>query len=202
MVSFCDEQDKKSIPLQVYSAHRVMFDGMPDLWKKSFQKEFEGKLRYTDSAEMRRRMASDHTEDLIFMPGMVVEPSSTHEVQQVMKWAHANDVPVTPAGAMTGLSGGALPVEGGISLSTRRLNRIVTIDERNHQVVVEPGVIVQEMQEAVQARGLFTLWIRRRAAVAPLAETLPRIVVVLVQSNTVSLRIGCSTWRSCLWTVR
>ena len=45
--------------------------------------------------------------------------------------------------------------KGGISLSTRRLNRIVTIDERNHQVVVEPGVIVQEMQEAVQARGLF-----------------------------------------------
>ena len=51
-----------------------------------------------------------------------------------MAWAHANDVPVTPAGARTGLSGGALPVEGGISLSTRRLNRIVTIDERNHQV--------------------------------------------------------------------
>lgn len=153
--SFCDWQDKKSIPPEVYSALRVMFDGMPDLWKKSFQKEFEGKLRFTDSEEMRRRMASDHTEDLVFMPGMVVEPSSTHEVQQVMKWAHANDVPVTPAGAMTGLSGGALPVEGGISLSTRRLNRIVTIDERNHQVVVEPGVIVQEMQEAVQERGLF-----------------------------------------------
>ena len=132
-----------------------MFDGMPDLWKKSFQKEFEGKLCFTDSEEMRRRMASDHTEDLVFMPGMVVEPSTAHEVQQVMKWAHVNDVPVTPAGAMTGLSGGALPVEGGISLSTRRLNRIVTIDERNHQVVVEPGVIVQEMQDAVQARGLF-----------------------------------------------
>ena len=77
--SFCDWQDKKSIPLEVYSALRVMFDGMPDLWKKSFQKEFEGKLRFTDSEEMRRRMASDHTEDLVFMPGMVVEPSSTHK---------------------------------------------------------------------------------------------------------------------------
>ncbi|MEE3163986.1 MAG: hypothetical protein VX286_04850, partial [Bacteroidota bacterium] len=57
VVSFCDEQDKKSIPPQVYSAHRVMFDGMPDLWKKSFQKEFERKLCFTDSEEMRRRMA-------------------------------------------------------------------------------------------------------------------------------------------------
>jgi len=64
-------------------------------------------------------------------------------------------VPVTPAGAWTGLSGGALPVRGGISLSTKRLDRIVRIDEFHHQLVVQPGVIVQEMQEAVQARGLF-----------------------------------------------
>ena len=132
-----------------------MFGGMPDLWKKSFQEEFEGRLRFSDSEALRRKLASDHTEDLVFMPGLVVEPASTQEVQQVMKWAHAHDVPVTPAGAMTGLSGGALPVEGGISLSTRLLNRIVHIDERNHQVVVEPGVIVQELQEAVQACGLF-----------------------------------------------
>lgn len=155
VVSFCVEQDKKSFPPQDYSAHRVMFGGMPDLWKKSFQEEFEGRLLFSDSEALRRRLASDHTEDLVFMPGLVVEPASTQEVQEVMKWAHAHDVPVTPAGAMTGLSGGALPVEGGISLSTRLLNRIVHIDERNHQVVVEPGVIVQELQEAVQACGLF-----------------------------------------------
>ncbi|MGB1122251.1 MAG: FAD-binding oxidoreductase, partial [Flavobacteriales bacterium] len=128
---------------------------MPDLWKKSFQTEFDGRLRFSDSEAVRRKLASDCTEDLVFMPGLVVEPVSTQEVQHVMKWAHAHGVPVTPAGAMTGLSGGALPVEGGISLSTRRLNRILHIDERNHQVVVEPGVIVEELQEAVQACGLF-----------------------------------------------
>ena len=112
VVSFCVEQDKKSIPPQDYSACRVMFGGMPDLWKKSFQAEFEGTLRFSDSEAVRRKLASDHTEDLVFMPGLVVEPANTHEVQQVMKWAHAHDVPVTPAGAMTGLSGGALPWRG------------------------------------------------------------------------------------------
>lgn len=132
-----------------------MFGGMSDLWKNKFVKQFEGKLRFDFSEEACRRMASDHTEDLVFMPGVVVEPTATAEVQEVMRWAHAHDVPVTPAGAMTGLSGGALPVSGGISLSTRRMNRIVAIDELNHQVVVEPGVIVQEMQESVEACGLF-----------------------------------------------
>ena len=167
---------------------------MPDLWKKSFQKEFEGKLRYTDSAEMRRRMASDHTEDLIFMPGMVVEPSSTHEVQQVMKWAHANDVPVTPAGAMTGLSG-AFPWRAAFPVHA------AAQPHRNHRrtqppSVVEPGVIVQEMQEAVQERGLFCCGPASRGS-CTIGGTSPRTAVVLVQSNTVSPRIGYSIWRSC-----
>jgi len=135
--------------------HVVMFDGMSDLWKKKFETEFEGQLKFSDKDEILRKLASDYTEDLVFMPGLVVEPANSQEVQKVLRWAHANEVPVTPAGAMTGLSGGALPVAGGISLSTRRLNRIVHIDECNHQVVVEPGVIVQELQEAVQSFGLY-----------------------------------------------
>lgn len=132
-----------------------MFGGMTDLWIKKFSAQFDGVLAFSVSAEDRRKMASDHTEDLVFMPGLVAEPASTLEVQAILKWAHAHDVPVTPAGAMTGLSGGALPVQSGISLSTKRLNRIVSIDERNQQVIVEPGVIVQELQEAVQEKGLF-----------------------------------------------
>ena len=132
-----------------------MFEGMSDLWKSKFAEAFEGRVAFSLDPEACQRMASDHTEDLVFMPGVVVEPSNTAEVQEVMRWAFAHDVSVTPAGAMTGLSGGALPVNGGISLSTKRMNRILAIDELNHQVRVEPGVIVQEMQEAVQACGLF-----------------------------------------------
>lgn len=112
-------------------------------------------LEVRDSQEFRAENSRDHTEDLQFLPDAVALPKSTEEVSALLQWAHAEQVPVTAAGAWTGLSGGALPVRGGISLSTRRLNRIVNIDELHHQLVVQPGVIVQEMQEAVQEKGLF-----------------------------------------------
>jgi glycolate oxidase len=107
------------------------------------------------TTESREAHSRDHTEDLHFLPDVVVFPTSTEDVAAVMKWAHAHGVPVTPSGAWTGLSGGALPVHGGIGLSTKRLNRIIRIDELHHQLVVQPGVIVQEMQEAAQDKGLF-----------------------------------------------
>jgi glycolate oxidase len=89
------------------------------------------------------------------MPQVVAEPNNTGVVSQILKWANEHGVPVTPAGALTGLSGGALPVHGGIALSTRRMDRILSVDEMNHQVRVQPGVIVQQLQEEVQAKGLF-----------------------------------------------
>ena len=101
------------------------------------------------------RAARDETEDLRFPPGCVVEPRTTAEVSAVLRWAHAHGVPVTPAGARTGLSGGALAARGGIALSLRRMDAIVAIDEVNHQVRVQPGVVVQTLQEAVAARGLY-----------------------------------------------
>ena len=62
--------------------------------------------------EIRRANGSDETEDLVFVPDVVVEPVSTAEVSALMAWAHQHGVPVTAAGARTGLSGGALPVQG------------------------------------------------------------------------------------------
>ena len=112
-------------------------------------------LEVRDSAEFRAENSRDHTEDLQFLPDVVALPNSTEEVSALLQWAHTEQIPVTAAGAWTGLSGGALPVRGGISLSTRRLNRILQIDELHHQLIVQPGVIVQEMQEAVQEKGLF-----------------------------------------------
>jgi glycolate oxidase len=99
--------------------------------------------------------ASDETEDLVFRPEVVVEPRDTSRVCAVMRLASSHRVPVTPRGAGTGLSGGALPVHGGIVLSTRHLNRIVEIDTTNLMAVVEPAVITQVFQEAVEAAGLF-----------------------------------------------
>ena len=106
-------------------------------------------------AEALDRAASDETEDLAFQPEVVVSPGSTDEVAAVLRIATRHRVPVTPRGAGTGLSGGALPVHGGIVLSTARLNRIIEIDRGNLMAVVEPGVITQVFQEAVEAEGLF-----------------------------------------------
>ena len=132
-----------------------MFDGMNDLWIKSFEEKFHSLCAMKLDAESLRFAASDHTEDLHYLPQVVAEPENTEMVSQIMRWANEQGVPVTPAGALTGLSGGALPVKGGIALSTRKMNRILSVDEMNHQVRVQPGVIVQELQEKVQSKGLF-----------------------------------------------
>lgn len=107
------------------------------------------------AAEDKSGYGSDQTEDYHFMPAVVVKPGTAEEVSAVMKLANQYMVPVTPRGAGTGLSGGALPVYGGIVLSTERLNRMLEIDERNLQATVEPGVINQVFRDAVESRGLF-----------------------------------------------
>src|SRR4051812_12276838 len=97
----------------------------------------------------------DETEDLSFLPDLVIKPSTSDEISKILKLANAYKIPVTPRGAGTGLSGGALPVKKGIVLSMERFNKIVSIDERNFQATVESGVITQIFQEAVIAKGLF-----------------------------------------------
>lgn len=97
----------------------------------------------------------DETEDLSHPPDVVVRPRTTEEVAAVLRICHALEVPVTPIGGRTGLSGGALSVHGGVGLALDRMDRIVEIDEGNLQVTVEPGVITQVLQEAVAAKGLY-----------------------------------------------
>lgn len=108
-----------------------------------------------DGEEILKKYGSDHTEDLSFPPAVLVKPKTTQEVSLVMKFAFENSIPVTPIGALTGLSGGALSVMKGIGLSTEHLNNIIEIDEKNLQVTVEPAVITQVLQNAVQEKGLF-----------------------------------------------
>ena len=104
--------------------------------------------------DIRRTNGTDETEDLVFVPDVVVEPESTAEVSALLAWAHQHDVPVTAAGARTGLSGGALPIQGGMALSLRRMNRIVAMDTLNHQAIVEPGVITEALSNAAAEHGL------------------------------------------------
>lgn len=97
----------------------------------------------------------DQTEDLSFPPHVVVKPQSAQEISDILKLANEHIIPVTPIGAKTGLSGGALSVFGGIGLSLERLNKIIEIDEKNLQITTEPAVITQVLQEAVLEKGLF-----------------------------------------------
>ena len=99
--------------------------------------------------------AHDETERLSFPPDIVLKPRTTEEVSAIMRLCHEHRIPVTPRGAGTGLSGGALPHLGGVLLSTERMNSIVEIDERNLQVTTEPGVITEVLQNAVKEKGLF-----------------------------------------------
>lgn len=105
--------------------------------------------------EIDAHYASDMTEDFVFYPAIVVKPESTEEVSAVLRYCYANDLIVTPSGARTGLSGGALANQGGVLLSLERMNRILEIDEKNHQVITEPGVITEVLQQAVREKGLF-----------------------------------------------
>lgn len=107
------------------------------------------------AADDMLRYTHDETEDLRYEPDLVLKPANATEISRIMQYCHENYIPVTPRGAGTGLSGGALAVHKGVVLSTERLNRILYIDERNLQATVEPGVITQVFQEAVIERGLF-----------------------------------------------
>jgi glycolate oxidase len=97
----------------------------------------------------------DYTEDFRFPPEVVVRPGTAEEVAAVLAHCHAAYLPVTPAGARTGLSGGVLAVYGGVSLATDRLNQVLEVDTRNLQVRTQPGVITQVLQDTVAAHGLF-----------------------------------------------
>ena len=106
-------------------------------------------------AESLQKYGHDETEDLHFAPEVVVKPRTAEEISSILKLANKELIPVTPRGAGTGLSGGALPVHGGIVVSMERFNTIIEIDERNLQATVEPGVINQHFRDAVEAKGLF-----------------------------------------------
>ncbi|MDF2431170.1 MAG: glycolate oxidase [Mucilaginibacter sp.] len=100
------------------------------------------------------KYSHDETEDLHYYPEVVAKPKSVEEVAALMKLCNENMVPVTPRGAGTGLSGGALPVMGGLLIAMERFNKILAIDEQNLQATVEPGVITEEFMDQVAAKGL------------------------------------------------
>src|SRR5689334_16812095 len=95
----------------------------------------------------------DETEDFHFLPDVVLKPRTPEEISAILKICNQYKIPVTPRGAGTGLSGGALPHLGGVLLSTERMNKILGIDDRNLQVITEPGIITEVLQMELKGRG-------------------------------------------------
>ncbi len=89
------------------------------------------------------------------MPEVVVKPDGAEEISAIMKLANQELIPVTPQGAKSGLSGGGVPVMGGILLSVERMNRILEIDRINMMAVAEPGIITNDFSAEVEKEGLF-----------------------------------------------
>ena len=97
----------------------------------------------------------DETEDLKFLPQIVLKPYNTAQVSIIMIYCNKRNIPVTPCGARTGLSGGSLPIFGGVALSLENFNKIIQLDEKNLQATVEPGVINQVFRDFVEQKNLF-----------------------------------------------
>lgn len=88
-------------------------------------------------------------------PEVVVNPCTAHEIAAILKLANRERVPVTPRGAGSGLSGGAVPIHGGIVLRSDRLNQILELDLENMVAVVEPGVVTAQINERLADTGFF-----------------------------------------------
>ena len=110
-----------------------------------------------DDQEQLERYSHDEIAEKEYhsMPEVVVRPRTAEEISKIMKLANRRRIPVTPRGGGTGLSGGAVPVYGGIVLSLDRMNSILEIDPDNMVAVVEPGVITNDLDAAAKECGLF-----------------------------------------------
>ncbi len=118
-------------------------------------KQIVGEEYITSTGEQLQKYGRDETEDLVFLPEIIVKPQTVSMVSAIAKICNTHLLPLTTRGAGTGLSGGALPIKGGVLLSMEKFNKIISIDERNLQATVEPGVINYVFQEEVKKLNLF-----------------------------------------------
>jgi glycolate oxidase len=114
-----------------------------------------GKGAVLTSKEDLNAYSYDGTTTWVHLPDVVVLPTTTEQVSQILKLANENKVPVTPRGAGTNVSGGSIPIKGGIVLCTARMNKILDINKTNFTATVEPGVILQDFNMALAKQGLF-----------------------------------------------
>ena len=137
--------------MSLYQYNRITDDILSRL------EEIIGKQYVVSDPEKMEPYSHDEVaeQEYAHMPEVVVKPATAEEIAEIVRLANEKKIPVTPRGAGSGLSGGAVPVYGGILLSVERMNRIIEIDEQNMMVVVEPGVVTNEINEKIKDYGLF-----------------------------------------------
>jgi glycolate oxidase len=131
-----------------------MFRAVDEAIVKRLREISGPKAVFTDE-ETQDIYARDETVGLYHRPEVVVKVASSKEIVEIMRLANRENIPVVPRGKGTGLSGGAVPLNGGIVLSCEKMERIIEIDKENLMVTTEPGIITGELQKAVEAEGLF-----------------------------------------------
>ncbi len=113
-----------------------------------------GEANVTQNVTELQEVAHDYTEDLNYMPEILVFPENTEQVSHTLNLCSEFKIPVYTRGAGTGLSGACLPIKGGLVLSTKKMNRIIHIDTQNMMATVEPGVINFHLKQALEEFGL------------------------------------------------
>ena len=128
---------------------------MTERQHQELQTIFEDRCASDDAVLRRFSMDQVGNPEYYHRPSVVVFPETTKEAAALMKWASRHRIPVTPRGAGSGLSGGAIPVEGGVVCAFEKMNRIVEIDPENMMATVEPGVVTNHLDKALEPYGLF-----------------------------------------------
>lgn len=124
----------------------------------SIKSQFEaivGKDNIMISQAQRLVYSYDATPNMQAMPDLILAPRSTQEVLEIVNVCQSEKIPIVPRGSGSNLCAGTVPIAGGVVLLFKHMNQILEVDEENLTVTVQPGVITQDLIEAVEKRGLF-----------------------------------------------
>lgn len=113
------------------------------------------KENFSDSKTELLSYSYDSTPNMQSMPDAVVSPRNSKEISEVVKICNDYKIPIIARGSGTNLCGGTCPVQGGIVLLFKHMNKILEIDEENLTATVQPGVVTDQLAKAVEAKGLF-----------------------------------------------
>jgi glycolate oxidase len=128
------------------------------MWKPEIVKQLEGIVGKDSVLVAKEDLATyayDGTTTWSHPPDVVVLPTTTAQISEILKLANAQRIPVTPRGSGTNISGGSVPVRGGIVLCTTKMNRILEVNKANLTATVEPGVVLQDFNNLLAKENLF-----------------------------------------------